>query len=472
MRSSIDKPPSDATQDAPVRSRARIDGLPLILALLFVQLPLILNPGYFSHDDLQWLARADVPAWGDLPWIAWLDVTPLQYRPLTFNVWLVLAHALGRSPQLMHLAFVMLGTANAWLLARVLVAAGASARIAAVAALVFALSPTVVYVHGWTGTLADLLTLGLGLLAARILQNAVSGQSHARFAPSIAACALLTAMALLCKESAIVLPALLPLVLVQRASLRTTTIAIAPAATIAILYLALRLPILAASADIDPTYAWSFVHIPARLTEYLLFPYMPPLFEIAPLLAKSPARIIVASLCMLALLASLATAGRRWPLIWLTAFIVALAPVLVLPIAYNQYAYLASAVAVGICAMAWARLRTLARSSLAVLAGIAIVHGAIVMTRMHSIGEIQRNLYADLTRAVAESPVSLFITTSDPRDAWLPGRLLRDVGTYRGVALAGRVHFGDPASAPASDRLLWMNRDGHLHPDGSPLTPD
>ena len=74
----------------------------------------------------------------------------------------------------MHLVFVLFGITNAWLLARVLVATQVSERIAYAAAIVFSLTPYVVYVHGWTGTLADLLTLGLGLLASRFLQRAVA----------------------------------------------------------------------------------------------------------------------------------------------------------------------------------------------------------------------------------------------------------------------------------------------------------
>jgi len=69
-------------------------------------------------------------------------------------------------------------------------------------------------------------------------------------------------------------------------------------------------------------------------------------------------------------------------------------------------------------------------------------------------------------------PASIHIVAADPRDAWLPGRLLEDVFTWRGMRFAGRVHFAPDAPVGASDRLLFMNRDGHLQPDASPLTPD
>ena len=94
------------------------------------------------------------------------------------------------------------------------------------------------------------------------------------------------------------------------------------------------------------------------------------------------------------------------------------------------------------------------------------------MLRFPPIGAMQRNLYADLVAALEASPTPIRLVAADPRDAWLPGRLLEDVVTWRGTRIAGRVHFGADAPASASDRLLFMNRDGHLHPDATPLTRD
>ena len=58
----------------------------VLLAALILQLPLILNPGYFSHDELQWaaLANASTPS-------PWLETSAFQYRPLTFSLWMALS---------------------------------------------------------------------------------------------------------------------------------------------------------------------------------------------------------------------------------------------------------------------------------------------------------------------------------------------------------------------------------------------
>ncbi|MET0230058.1 MAG: hypothetical protein ABW186_03910 [Rhodanobacteraceae bacterium] len=442
------------------------------LLLLVLELPLILNPGYFAHDELVWLARADVPSWDALQWTAWLDLTPLLYRPLTSNLWLALSHALQTSPHAMHLMIVALGIANAWGLSRVLVAREIPERIAATAAVVFALTPYAIYVAGWVATIGDLLTLAFGLLAARAIQRAVVAPGHPIANLAATTSALLIALALLSKESAIVLPALLLLAPPPGTSHRRILLAITPSALVVAIYLALRLPVLSASAAIAPAYAWSLDHIPARIAEFLLYPFVPPLFEIAPTLSKGAPRIAAAAICIASLLAALATADRRAPVVWLLAYVAALAPVLVLATSYNQYAYLASAVGVAIVAASWRAATRPARATLALLAIVVVVHGCAVMLRFPPIGSIQSSLCADLAAALETSPAPIRIVATDARDAWLPARILEGVASWRGTRFAGRVHFADDATARASDRLLFMNRDGHLHPDASPLTPD
>jgi hypothetical protein len=444
--------------------------LPLLLFVL--ELPLILNPGYFAHDELVWLARADVPAWNALPRIPWFDLTPLLYRPLTSNLWLALSCAFQSSPYAMHFVFVALGIANAWLLSRVLVARGIPERISTAAAIVFALSPYAIYVSGWVATLGDLLTLGFGLIAALAIQRSVATPRLSAASGHAIASAALVALALFSKESAIVLPALLLLAAPPAISYRRIACAVAPSALVVAIYLALRLPALSAGAAVSPAYAWSLDHIPARFAEFLLYPFMPPLFEISPTLDKSAPRIAAAALCVVVLLVALRSADRRAPFVWLVACVAALAPVLVLPTSYNQYGYLASAVAVGIVAGVWRKAPRAARAASLVLGAIMIVHGLSVMARIHRIGNVQRNLYADLVAALDASPAPIRIVASDPRDAWLPGRLLDEVDTWRGTRFIGRVHFSADDPANAADRLLFMNRDGHLHPDASPLTPD
>ena len=43
---------------ATFRIRPLLPALAVLALVLLAQLPLVLNPGYFSHDELQWAARA------------------------------------------------------------------------------------------------------------------------------------------------------------------------------------------------------------------------------------------------------------------------------------------------------------------------------------------------------------------------------------------------------------------------------
>ena len=73
----------------------------VFFAVLLAQLPLILNPGYFSPDELQWAVRAD-----DGYVFSWLDNDAFQYRPLTFNLWMWLSWHLFEQPQAFHAVLV------------------------------------------------------------------------------------------------------------------------------------------------------------------------------------------------------------------------------------------------------------------------------------------------------------------------------------------------------------------------------
>ena len=140
------------------------------LAAFLLQLPLVLNPGYYSHDELQWAAFA-----ADGVQVPWLDLATFQYRPLTFNLWMALSRALFDTPMLFHALLVAWGSANAALLAWAGRGFGMRPWPAALGALAFALSPYAVYVHGWVGCIADLLWVGCGLLLVLVAQRTRQG---------------------------------------------------------------------------------------------------------------------------------------------------------------------------------------------------------------------------------------------------------------------------------------------------------
>ncbi len=92
----------------------------VFLTVLLAQSPLIFNPGYFSHDELQWAAFAAQDPERIWREHLWLDVQSFQYRPLTFTVWLWLSKHLFAHPYAFHAVAVAMGAANAALLAALL----------------------------------------------------------------------------------------------------------------------------------------------------------------------------------------------------------------------------------------------------------------------------------------------------------------------------------------------------------------
>ncbi len=434
----------------------------IFVALLLVQLPLIVNPGYFSHDELEWWARATTTSWLQLPWVAWTDISVFQYRPLTFNLWLISAHVLAATPYAMHLLVVCFGCANALLLAACVEGAGASRLNAFAAAILFVLTPYVAYTHGWVATFADLLTLGAGLLALRCLQSlVVPCRRHDGWLAGSAVVAL-TVLALLSKESAVVLPALLLTALYRHPRRRVVGAIVAASAMVVVTYLGLRLGVILNAPRASAGYTWSVANIPSRLTSYLLFPFTPPLFEVGPVLTKSLPRLFAAAACLVALVVSLASAGWRWPVAWIALIAALLAPVLVLDSSYNHYAYLASAAGVGVIAVLWPQLREPSRIVILVVATISSVHGVIVMSRMHQIGVAQRNFYADLLDHLATDGQTLAVGVGHGSDRWLLSRFLTGVPRYRGVAISARVRIVDSTTQSNVANLLLMGSDGHL----------
>jgi hypothetical protein len=234
--------------------------------------------------------------------------------------------------------------------------------------------------------------------------------------------------------------------------------AIALSAALVAIYLVLRLHVVLATPHEGDAYAWSIGNIPRRLSEYLLFPFMPPLLEVGPTLLKSAGRLIAAAACLAVLLAALARAGWRWPLAWLAQFTALLAPVLILGHSYGQYAYFASTAAVGIVAAAWQRLHAPARAAIGIVAAVAIAHATAIQWRMRDVGVAQDHFYADLVVQLATAAGPVAVASADPADGWMIERFLSGVTSYRGVPIGGRVRQADGTD----DARLIMQADGHL----------
>ena len=415
----------------------------LVLAALMLQAPLWLNPGYFSHDELQWASRALVPRLSDLPFVSFAEIGLFQYRPLTFNLWLLLSHALFETPRLFHFVFVLIGTLNALLLASVLQRAGSSVTTACAAALVFSLSPFAVWVHGWVGCLADLIWVGAGLALVRVLQ----GLGPSRGAAVIASgCALLaTAVGLLAKEAALSIPALLALATMALRFPRHWVGATFASALIALLYLVLRLDVLL-QPGVGSSYTVQAWTIPQRWLEYQVFPWALGISEIHVLALASNLRWLALVLLLAGLVLSVWQASARLTVVWLAGGLLALAPVLVLPISSNQYGYGFIALSCGVLALALPQTRRNGRILLGGLALLTVLHGFQIQAELWRVGRVQAVFSPSLAAAAKAQPTgAIRLWPESTAHLYVFRRLTYDIPSYAGVALGARVSIAESA---------------------------
>lgn len=441
--------PTEHATDTPRRRALGL--LALFAGLAAVQSALVANPGYFSHDELQWAVHARLPAG---PGTGWTDWEVFQWRPLTFQLWRLLSNAFFAHPPAFHAVFVLAGTLNALLLAGLLRLHGQGRRVAAGAALLFVLHPQVAYVHGWVGTLGDLLWVAAGLLAALgvsrldgarvgdagghgVAVRPEAGAGGVAAAAGVGAAA--TVVGLLAKESALSIPALLAIGWALSGVRRAWLAATLGAGVVALAYLGLRWDAILGARPETTAYGWNLATPPVRWLEYQLFPFLAQRFEPVGMLAESMARLAIAALAALLAVAALWRVRPRWAMALLAAGVAAPGPVLLLDFPANQYGYgLAAATAAGL-AIAFARSGRGVRLMLLLPLALLVLHGARVQWEMLAVGRFQAAFSPALAEAARGHDRDIRLWSVDRGADWRVQRLAFDIPSYAGVALGQRV---------------------------------
>lgn len=420
--------------------------LSLLLLALALQLPLILNPGYYSHDELQWaaLAQMDTPS-------PWQETTSFQYRPLTFSLWMVLSRHLFDTPMLFHALLAGWGALNSALLAGVAQRFGIPRKQAFIGALGFVLTPYAAYTHGWIGCIADLIWLSCALVLAWLVQ------CSARMWQAAFASVALTTVAMLAKEAAVVIPPLLALAWWWDGRKRTWLAAMLAAGGVVALYLALRLNLLLHAPREGSQYLLSITHGPVRWLEYQLFPPLLPLLEISTTLHRLRP-LLIAGLLWAGLLVALWQASRRVTAVYLLGGTISLLPVLLLGASWNHYAYGYAALASICIATAWPHASRMGRSAIAGFALCTALHGMAVMWRMQQVGRIQAIFSPALAQALQAQPSGVRLTLAPDAKEWIFQRLTHSIPSYAGVPIGQHVQLVN-ASQAADYRIL---ADGRL----------
>jgi hypothetical protein len=434
---------------------SRLSVLALLAAaacvLAAVYLPILTNPGYFSHDELQWGRMATAGGFADIPWLTAGPVETFQWRPLTFNLWLWLSWLAYRDPMAMHAIWAVLGAVDALLLFFVLRRLSASRATAFVAAIAFAASPYAVYVHGWVATLADLLWVGAAAAGAWFVLTRRPDEVRA---PAIAGVAA-AGVGLLSKEAAIVV---LPLALLAwwlSGFERRWLGAWAGCSVPVCLYLVVRLPVILYGERVGGAYAWSLADIPARWYEAHVWTFLVKTFEPnnVPLLPWRSLRVAI--LMALMLTATLFRASPRLGIAYLVGGAVAIGPALLLDASSPQYGYAFAAWSAGSVALAWARLGRAGKAVVLLALLGSTWHGLLVAQKQHHVGQLESRFSATLEPALAGSagsPLRLWVANAD--EAWVYARLVH------GIPDAGGAVF----VAQRSQAALIVRADGVVVP--------
>lgn len=433
----------------------------LLLAML-LQLPLILNPGYFSHDELQWASWSYLREFGQIDWLSPLDFGMFQYRPLTFNFWMLLNYLFFGHPYLMHAIQALFGALTLLLLRELMAHYGITGLRRLLACVLWLCFPFVLYVHGWVGTFADQIWLSAGLLG--LLAVFRMDLSAAPVRPLLAGAAA-TLIGLLAKEAALVVPAfLLAHALLLPVRRRLFLWAMLGGGLMAVLYLALRLKIILAGAEQSSDYRPTWIEAPTRMLEYWLFPATLQRLEPYGILGDYSSRIgwSCAGLALLAL----GLAWKRWRhlLLLLVLPAMALGPTLVLGYPAAQYAYGFSTVVIVLLAHASIGLgkRWLAFSAL--WFALTLIHSLNLMHLFREVGHMQSVLLPQVNALVQADPTSpIRVRAVHIDDEWRVRRTLFDIKAYHGVPWSNRVSWvatDDPEQQATHD----MQRNGQLTP--------
>lgn len=444
----------------------------LWLGLFLLQFMLWTNPGYFSHDELQWGHFASARTLSEVPWASWTDVATFQYRPVTFNLWMLLSRYLLDTPFLFHAVFVGLGTLNAVLLARVVVAVPGGSRGAAFAAgVAFVLSPYTAFIHGWIATIADLIWVGCGLgLAQHLARRRPPGAEFVVGMPSLALVFVLTAVALLAKEAAVVLPGFALLAWLVDRRQRAWLLVLAASALPVAIYLGLRVSVILFAPRTGSTYTWAASAIPERVIDYLAFPFKTGMSEISGLSLHSLGSRLQWAAGTVAMWLVIAWRAPRIALFTVLGTLGSLAPVLILTMSATQYAYAYAAVFAAGCALAWAKLRWPGRGVLLALGLVIAIHGVQLQREFRIEGKRAAAFLPAVAAVLAEHPETplRLLPTDHP---WLYTRLTFNVPAWRGVPFGDRITI--VAQPPADYRVTRQGKlEPYVEPVTTPASPD
>lgn len=318
----------------------------IFLASITLNLVLITNPGYFSHDELQrW---DDVEKYGILGYLQLFMRVPSveslshPFRPFGFAILGLLSFVQNDFPPLVHLVGALTTGLVGFVFYLFLLEAGMRFASALRSALIFMVLPTTVLATGWAAALMDqwYVTFGIAglLMSLRYLRTG-------RLRNSVVS-SLFFGMALLSKETAVVWPVVLVMVVLfvgrHKAVTRPQWITLLVAWSLpAFAYLVARNEAFLGTlvSPVSGHYGLNLENVPRNVFAYFVFPFVPSGGWVSSV-QLAPALLLLAALVAhLGLAFWLIRLSPKVGWLYLPAYFVLLSPVIALNATGAQYLF-------------------------------------------------------------------------------------------------------------------------------------
>jgi hypothetical protein len=437
-----------------------------LLAILW-SLLLVANPGVFSHDELQKVDHVLRHGFAD-----YVNLYARMYqgtefgqpvRPISFLVQGVVSLFMPNYPVFGHaLDVVSHGLITVVLFRAVLLYSG-HRQFAWISAVVFACSPLATFSVGWMAALMDRFYILFGLVAFIAASQFATRRAGAH---ALVVLVLASSLAILSKETAVVLPATLLLLFIlpppqaivdRRRLLIAAVLWLLPV----VAFLIYRAPALvgSVSAPSASAYAISPGNVVDGVVVYGIYPFLPSLAEahtwifepLGIVVAAGAAHLVLVSLLWLSFSARVAS-------LYVVAYFGFLAPVLLIPTKGAHYLY-GAGLAFGV-ALSAVMVLSRYRSRVWLVFPVVVL---VVISALHSL-KSQLFIYRTGTcmNTAALSLESSYLGAGRPGrmrivvDSGAPGHILHrltagreQVGNYYPVridVLEGARNFGDVAA--------------------------
>ncbi|ALR77300.1 glycosyltransferase family 39 protein [[Enterobacter] lignolyticus] len=323
-----------------------VNKIAIIIAFgIIANIGLFMNAGYFSHDEIGWGIRAiSANNLMEIKYFHLLDYNKFHYRPLNFNIWLASSYYLYEVPQLFHFFLLLCGLVNA-ILFYFIIKYFVYENVAFLSAMISTVMPSIVFVNGWIGTIADIFWFMCCSLSFFLFLASNASRNNSKYLFFISA-SIFFIVSLMFKETAVIYPAVIFLSLAYNFLLNSDKRYILDrwgvnfflvCSLVVITYLVLRFEYLFPKQG---GYGTSLSNIPGRALEYFIFPFLLDNIEIHGLFEQyDRTQLIISAALHVFFIVLLCRGSFLKYLFYIALYYVGAIPVLILDMSLPHYIY-------------------------------------------------------------------------------------------------------------------------------------